>query len=151
MATKSQILEELKREEAQLAQELAKYKPVGRRKPAQRAPEQSAEEKSEIRKAKSRIAYKQRQLAFYTTSQQEEEEEEPQAVYVPNPPAKKAPAKRAPAKRASASVGGRQALPEPPQQPKGVQMVFVPGDGSDMGYEETVEVDDDEDGFDARD
>ena len=144
MATKSMILEELKREEAQLAQELAKYKPAGRRKPAQRAPEQSAEEKSEIRKAKSRISYKQRQLAFYTTSQQEEDEE----PLLPNPPAKKAPAKRAPAKRASASVGGRQALPEPPQQPKGVQMVFVPGDGSDMGYEETVEVDDDEDGFD---
>ena len=142
MATKSMILEELKREETKLAQELAKYKPAGRRKaPQARAPEQSAEEKAEIRKAKSRIAYKQRQLAFYSNgTQQEEDDEEPQAVYVPNPapaPAKKA--RKAPVK---------QTLPEPPQQQqKGVQMVFVPGDGSDMGYEETVEVDDD-DGFD---
>ena len=80
-------------------------------------------------------------------TEEEAEEEQEEEDEEPNPPAKKAPAKRAPAKRASASVGGRQALPEPPQQPKGVQMVFVPGDGSDMGYEETVEVDDDEDGF----
>jgi hypothetical protein len=151
----SQILQELQQEEQQLVQELARYQPKSRAAPRRAPAAQGAslEEKVEIRKARSRIAYKKKQLQKYSApqQQQQEQDEEPEQEFVPiqrtqaRPPAKRAPAKKSKAVPAQ--------LPPAPQQQeapqgRGIQMVYCPGDGDDRAYEtEQQEEDDDEEGF----
>ena len=148
MTSKSSILEELKREEMSLTQELSRVKPqqagraVGRRVATAGV---SEEEKKEIRKAKSRIAYKKRQLAQASGAPlQRVQEYEDRREQEPVPQRPQAPkrGRQAPAKKS---------LPPPPSGPQsqgsGVQMVYVPGDqqqeDDDLGYEESVECEDD--------
>jgi hypothetical protein len=150
MASKSSILDELKREEMELAEELSKYRaPIknshgGGRKPLP----VSDEEKKEIRKARSRIAYRKRQLKAIHEAKQspqsyQDESESPDEPS-PTPAPKMEQPKRAGRKRALAKQSEQRQLPEPPKG-SGVQMVFVPGDSEE--YKDHIVVEDDEDGF----
>lgn len=157
MTTRSLILEELKREEMSLSQELSRVKPQqsGRASGSRghKLEGVSEEEKKEIRKAKSRIAYKKRQLAQVSGGplqsrqqvQDQTGEEEVEHEFVPSPPTQQRPRQQAPKRGSRAPAKKSMPLPPPPSG-SGVQMVYVSG-GDDLGYEESVECEDDSGGF----
>jgi len=136
--SRSRVIDDLMREDMELAQQLETMKPPTKARGGGRKPVyMSDEEKWEARKLRARISYKKRQLAKI-----EGPNGTPQRVQS-GPPVESSgpPTSRAPAKRS---------LPAPPQVRSGPQMIFVPAGGAqeDLGYNEGPEEgdSDDEDG-----